>query len=218
MRVPSRDATQRTLRSAKCPVRVKVRRTQYEYVSSASHLSSDIARRSRHFAFMSEADGAHTSREESHRPVHIPSLFRRASNLIKRAGQMDSPSASHTIAVLIVSSASGRSGRMINAALVLLILVLGVVAPAKAAAELDDAVAAAHRGDYAAALRRLSPLAEKGDARVQFDVGFMHASGWGGQHNPSEAITWYREATDQGLQVAQHFLGIAKVPTGGHFT
>jgi V8-like Glu-specific endopeptidase len=103
---------------------------------------------------------------------------------------------------------------MINAALALLILVLGLVAPA-AAAELDDAVAAAHRGDYAAALRGLSPLAEKGDARAQFDVGFMHAYGWGVQRNPAEAITWYRKAADQGLQVAQHFLGIAYVNGNG---
>jgi uncharacterized protein len=97
---------------------------------------------------------------------------------------------------------------MINAARAFLILVLGFVAPATAA-ELDDAVAAAHRGDYAAALRGLSPLAEKGDARAEFNIGFMHAYGWGVQRNPAEALTSYRKAADQGLQVAQHFLGIA---------
>ena len=95
------------------------------------------------------------------------------------------------------------SGRMINAALVLLILVLGLVAPATAA-ELDDAVAAAHSGDYAAALRRLSLLAEKGDARAQFDIGFMHAYGWGVPRDPAEAITWYRKAANQGLQIAHN--------------
>jgi uncharacterized protein len=99
---------------------------------------------------------------------------------------------------------------MIKAALVLLILVFGLVAPATAA-ELDDAVAAAHSGDYAAALRGLSPLAEKGDARAQFDIGFMHAYGWGVQRNPAEAITWYRKAANQGLQIAQHFLGLVYV-------
>jgi V8-like Glu-specific endopeptidase len=99
---------------------------------------------------------------------------------------------------------------MINVAVALLILSLGVVGPATAA-ELDDAVAAARRGDYATALRRLSPLAEKGDARAQFDVGFMHAYGWGMQRNPAEAIAWYRESADQGLQVAQHFIGMAYV-------
>jgi uncharacterized protein len=99
---------------------------------------------------------------------------------------------------------------MIKPALALLILVLGLAAPA-AAGELDEAVAAAHGGDYATALRRLSPLAEKGDARAQFDIGFMHAYGWGVPRNPAEAITWYRKAADQGLGVAQHFLGLAYV-------
>jgi V8-like Glu-specific endopeptidase len=101
---------------------------------------------------------------------------------------------------------------MINAALALLILLLA--GPA-AAAELDDAVAAAHSGDYAAALRALSPLAEKGDARAEFDVGFMHAYGWGVPRNPAEAIPWYRKAADQGLGVAQHSLGLAYVNAEG---
>lgn len=99
---------------------------------------------------------------------------------------------------------------MINRALALLILVLGLVAPA-AAAELEEGVAAAHRGDYAAALQRLSPLAGTGDARAQFDIGFMHAFGWGVQRNPADALAWYRKAADQGLAVAQHFLGLAYV-------
>jgi uncharacterized protein len=99
---------------------------------------------------------------------------------------------------------------MFNTALALLILVLGLVGPV-AAAELDDAVAAARRGEYATAWRRLSPLAEKGDARAQFDIAFMQAYGWGVPRNPAEAIVWYRKAADQGLQVAQHFLGLAYV-------
>jgi TPR repeat protein len=82
--------------------------------------------------------------------------------------------------------------------LALLILLFGLVGPASAA-ELDDAVATAQRGDYATALRRLSPLAEKGDARAEFDIGFMHAYGWGVPRNPAEAIASYRKAADRGL-------------------
>lgn len=99
---------------------------------------------------------------------------------------------------------------MIKIALAFLLLVLGLAGPATAS-ELDDAVAAAHKGEYATALRQLSPLAERGDARAQFDIGFMHARGWGVPPNPAEAIAWYRKAADQGLPVAQHFLGIAYV-------
>ena len=97
---------------------------------------------------------------------------------------------------------------MINAVLAFLILVIALAAPVTAA-ELGDAVAAARSGDYATALRGLSPLAEGGDARAQFDIGFMHAYGWGVQRNPAEALTWYRKAANQGLQIAQHFLGLA---------
>src|SRR5215467_5321403 len=79
---------------------------------------------------------------------------------------------------------------MIDRALVVIILALCLAGPA-AAAELDEAVAAARRGEYATALRNLSVLAEKGDARAQFDIGFMHAYGWGVPQNPAEAIAWY---------------------------
>jgi V8-like Glu-specific endopeptidase len=107
-----------------------------------------------------------------------------------------------------------RGAYMIHRALAFLILFAGLIAPA-VAAELDEAVAAAHRGDYATALKALSPLAAKGDARAQFDVGFMHAFGWGFPRNPADAIDWYRKAAEQGLPVAQHFLGLAYVNSEG---
>jgi len=121
---------------------------------------------------------------------------------------------SHTAAVLIVCCGrsilmlSHSSERMIHRTLALLILLLGLANPAMAG-DLDEAVTAARGGDYATALRRLSPLAAKGDARAEFDVGFMHAYGWGVARNPAEAMAWYRKAAEQGLAVAQHFLGLA---------
>jgi V8-like Glu-specific endopeptidase len=100
---------------------------------------------------------------------------------------------------------------MINKVLAVLLLfaVLPGFAASAAGGELDDAVAAARRGEYAAALKRLSPLAEKGDARAQFDIGFMHAYGWGLPRDPAAALAWYDKAAGQGLAVAQHFLGLA---------
>jgi uncharacterized protein len=97
---------------------------------------------------------------------------------------------------------------MITRAIALLVLIVGLATPALSA-ELEEAVAAAHQGDYATALRLLSPLAGKGDARAEFDLGFMHAQGWGMPRNPAEGLIWYRKAADQGLPVAQHFLGLA---------
>jgi V8-like Glu-specific endopeptidase len=103
---------------------------------------------------------------------------------------------------------------MLNRTLACLIILAGLLAPLRAA-ELDEAVAAAHRGEYAAALKRLSPLAAKGEARAEFDIGFMHAYGWGVRRNPADAIEWYRKAAEQGLPVAQHYLGLAYVNGDG---
>lgn len=103
---------------------------------------------------------------------------------------------------------------MTRNAIAFLMLLLGLVPPA-AAGELEEAVAAAHRGDYTAALERLSPMAEQGDARAQFDIGFMHAYGWSFRRSPTEATAWYRNAAEQGLAIAQHFLGLAYVNGDG---
>jgi len=99
---------------------------------------------------------------------------------------------------------------LIKTVILCLAVLLGCAAGASAA-ELDEAVAAAGNGQHAAALRRLMPLAVKGDARAQFDVGFMDAFGWGVPRNPTEALAWYHKAADQGLAAAQHYLGIAYV-------
>ncbi|CCD98770.1 trypsin-like serine protease [Bradyrhizobium sp. STM 3809] len=99
---------------------------------------------------------------------------------------------------------------MIKTILICLAVLFGSAASASAA-ELEEAVAAAGNGQHAIALRRLLPLAARGDARAQFDVGFMQAFGWGQPRNPVEALAWYRKAADQGLAVAQHYLGIAYV-------
>ena len=83
------------------------------------------------------------------------------------------------------------------------------------AAQLDDAVAAAHRGEYAVAFQLTSPLAENGDARAQFNIGYMYANGWGVQPDLARAVNWYRKAAEQGLEIAQHYIGIAYINGDG---
>jgi uncharacterized protein len=46
------------------------------------------------------------------------------------------------------------------------------------AGSLEDAVAATHKGDYAAAHEFLRPLADNGDIRAQFNLGQLYANGW----------------------------------------
>ena len=99
---------------------------------------------------------------------------------------------------------------MYKAAVALVMLLTGLTASARAE-QLDDAVAAAHRGEYSVAFKLTSPLAEKGDARAQFNIGYMYAKGWGVQKELAEAVKWYRKAAEEGLEIAQHYLGLAYI-------
>jgi len=47
------------------------------------------------------------------------------------------------------------------------------------AGSLEDAFAAANRGDFATALRLWGPLAQQGDASAQSNLGYMYENGHG---------------------------------------
>ncbi len=83
---------------------------------------------------------------------------------------------------------------------------LGLTAPAWAG--WDEGVAAFKRGDYATALRELRPLAEKGGASAQYNLGILYDGGLGAPQDYTEAVKWYRKAAEQGHAKAQHNLGV----------
>ncbi len=56
-------------------------------------------------------------------------------------------------------------------------------------------------------LSDLLPLAEKGDARAQFQLGTKYLRGRGVNKDPAEALRWLRAAGDQGFVKAQLYLG-----------
>ena len=62
--------------------------------------------------------------------------------------------------------------------------------------------------DYKTARELWLPLAEKGDSRAQFFLGFMHDFGFGVPEDDKEAVKWYRLAAEQGDSRAQLFVGI----------
>ena len=68
-------------------------------------------------------------------------------------------------------------------------------------------LAAHKRGDYATALKNWRPIAEKGDAAVQFNLGLMYFKGQGTPQDYNEAAKWYRRAAEQGYTKAQFNLG-----------
>ena len=65
-------------------------------------------------------------------------------------------------------------------------------------ADYQKGVDAYNEGDYATALREWEPLAEQGDALVQFNLGFMYDNGYGVPQNYKTALKWYRRSAEQG--------------------
>ncbi len=73
------------------------------------------------------------------------------------------------------------------------------------AAPFDDAVAAYDRGEYAQALKIYRPLAAKGDASAQFNLGVMYSKGLGATQDYKEAVKWYRKSE---TRQSQYKLGL----------
>ena len=88
-----------------------------------------------------------------------------------------------------------------------LVLGLAVVVPATAQ-DAKKGVDAYLRGDHATALREWRPLAARGNAAAQYNLGFMYNNGWGVPRNDTQAVKWYRKAAEQGYASAQFNLGI----------
>lgn len=77
-----------------------------------------------------------------------------------------------------------------------------------AADPLEDGQAAYDRKEYTTALRLWRPLAEKGIARAQNNLGVMYENGKGVRQNINEALKWYRLAAEQGYPGAQNNLAL----------
>lgn len=89
-----------------------------------------------------------------------------------------------------------------------LALSICAISPIAAFAGYDEGVAAVQKGDSATALHEWKPLAEQGDARAQFQLGWMYENGTGVTQDYAETIRLYRLSTDQGNPYAQHNLGV----------
>ena len=62
---------------------------------------------------------------------------------------------------------------------------------------MEEGRGAYESGDYAVALGLLRPLAERGDAEAQYNLGVMYRNGQGVPHDDAEAVKWYRLAAEQ---------------------
>jgi uncharacterized protein len=86
-------------------------------------------------------------------------------------------------------------------------LLVFVLLDGAAAGPFEDGRAASNRGDYAAAIALVRPLAEGGDAKAQALLGFAYFKVHGVPQDDAEAAFWYRKAADQGYAWAQQNLG-----------
>lgn len=94
----------------------------------------------------------------------------------------------------------------------ILILTLLVANPAFSA-DYQKGLTALKSGDYATALREITPLAKQGNARAQNNLGQMYFWGQGVPRDKKTAVKLYTRAAEQGHAIAQwnlagmYFLG-----------
>ena len=62
-------------------------------------------------------------------------------------------------------------------------------------------------GDYETAIIEWTQVAQDGNARAQYNLGWMHANGRGIAQDFQEAIKWYTKSAEQGNVNAQYNLG-----------
>ena len=73
--------------------------------------------------------------------------------------------------------------------------------------DFQDGLEALIRNDYKEAVRLWKPLAEQGDARAQFSLGYMYSNGQGVPQDYKEAVRLYRLSAEQGNAYAQNSMG-----------
>lgn len=62
--------------------------------------------------------------------------------------------------------------------------------------------------NYANAFSEWLPVAAQGDAKAQYRIGLLFATGRGVDKDYTEAAKWYRKAAEQGFALAQNNLGV----------
>lgn len=86
-------------------------------------------------------------------------------------------------------------------------LMLFMEPAASSAAELAKGLSALDRGDYADALAELRPLAERGDAWAEYELGLLFSMGLGVPRDLERAAVWLKKSAAQGNAHAQNDLG-----------
>lgn len=77
------------------------------------------------------------------------------------------------------------------------------------AGEFEEGYSSAQKRDYQTAIAKWEPLAHKGDADAQFNLGLLYHSGIGGKFSEEVAVSLYKKAAEAGQPMAQAYLAAA---------
>lgn len=73
--------------------------------------------------------------------------------------------------------------------------------------DFDAGLKAYQSNDFATAVKEWRPLAEKGSAAAEFNLGLLYYDGHGVPQEFTEAAQWFERSADQGYNKAQYNLG-----------
>jgi TPR repeat protein len=73
--------------------------------------------------------------------------------------------------------------------------------------QVEEGRQAIANGDYATALRLLTPPAQQGNPEAQNALGVLYSAGWGVPQDYMEAAAWFRKAAEQGHAKGQYNYG-----------
>ena len=91
---------------------------------------------------------------------------------------------------------------------VALCLMAVALATAPAFGGVEEGAVAYGKGDYKTAVAEFQPLAEQGDAKAQYFLGWMYTSGKGVPQDYKRAVKWWKLSAEQGNRDSQLNLGL----------
>ena len=74
--------------------------------------------------------------------------------------------------------------------------------------KLKEAIEALNDGNYQISFDVFKPLAEQGNAKAQFHLGFLYRIGQVVEQDYQQAYYWYLLSAEQGYAVAQYKIGL----------
>jgi uncharacterized protein len=75
---------------------------------------------------------------------------------------------------------------------------------------LNQGKSAFQSGSYGEAYAKLLPLADKGNAKAQYAVGYMYYNGLGVKRDSQTAVDWFQRAAKNGSEPAKKSLKMIK--------